>query len=106
LFQANCASCHGPAADGKGAAALALKDIWGQPARPSDLRQPHLRCGDRAEDIYRVLATGLNGTAMVSFESLLSAEQRWEVIAWISTQKLPGVPTLGGAPPRQIAKSK
>jgi cytochrome c oxidase cbb3-type subunit I/II len=106
LFQVSCASCHGPAADGKGTAALGLKDLWGQPARPSDLRQPHLRCGDRPEDIYRVLATGLNGTAMVSFESLLSAEQRWEIIAWIFTQKLPDVPTLGGAPQRQIAKSK
>jgi mono/diheme cytochrome c family protein len=106
LFQANCASCHGPAADGKGTAALGLKDLWGQPARPSDLRQPHLRCGDRPEDIYRVLAAGLNGTAMGSFESLLSAEQRLEIIAWIFTQKLPDVPTLGGAPQRQIAKSK
>lgn len=103
LFANTCASCHGPNADGKGPAAAALKDVWDLPAQPSDLRQPHLRCGDRPEDIYRVLATGLNGTPMVSFDQTLTPEQRWEIIAWLSTQKLPDVPNLGGAPPRDAA---
>ena len=103
LFANTCASCHGAAADGKGPAAAALKDVWELPAQPSDLRQPHLRCGDRPEDIYRVLATGLNGTPMVSFDETLTPEQRWEIIAWILTQKLPDVPNLGGAPPRDSA---
>ena len=100
LFAAACASCHGSAADGRGPAAAALKDAWEQPARPSDLRQPHLRCGDRPEDIYRVLATGLNGTPMISFDETLTPDQRWDIIAWIFTQKLPDVPHLGSAPPR------
>lgn len=104
LFTTNCSACHGPAADGKGPAVPTLKDIWNQPAKPSDLRQPHLRCGDRPQDIYRVLATGLNGTPMVSFESLLTPEQRWDIIAWIFSQKLPDVPTLGNAPPREAAR--
>lgn len=102
LFVANCSSCHGTAADGKGPAVPTLKDVWEQPARPSDLRQPHLRCGDRPEDIYRVLTTGLNGTPMVSFDATLTPDQRWDIIAWIFTQKLPDVPNLGGAPPRNI----
>ena len=106
LFTTHCSACHGTAADGKGPAIAALKDIWNQPARPSDLRQPHLRCGDRPEDIFRVLSTGLNGTPMVSFESVLTADQRWDIIAWIMTQKLPDVPTLGTAPPRETGKSK
>lgn len=81
LFTLHCASCHGEKADGKGPAAVALKDIWGVPAAPSDLRQPHLRCGDAPADLYRVLATGLNGTPMVSFEGVLTPEQRWDIIA-------------------------
>jgi mono/diheme cytochrome c family protein len=105
LFITHCSACHGTGADGKGPAAPALKDIWNLPARPSDLRQPHLRCGDRPQDVYRVLATGLNGTPMVSFEALLTPEQRWQVIAWIFTQKLPDVPTLGNAPPRETVKT-
>lgn len=88
LFQNNCSACHGPNADGRGAAAATLKDIWNLPVQPSDLRQPHLRCGDRPGDIYRVLATGLNGTPMVSFEATLTPEQRWDIIAWMLSQKL------------------
>lgn len=83
LFTTNCAACHGPAADGKGPAAVVLKDVWGMPARPSDLRQPHLRSGDSPEDVYRVLATGLNGTPMVSFASILTPEQRWHIVAYV-----------------------
>ena len=98
LFMTHCASCHGPAGDGKGAAAAALKDIWGLPARPSDLRQPHLRCGDAPADVYRVLSTGLSGTAMVSFDAVLTPEQRWQVTAYLSSIKLPDVPNLGPAP--------
>lgn len=97
LFVANCAACHGEKADGKGAAAVALKDIWGIPAAPADLRQPHLRCGDGPDDLFRVLATGLNGTAMVSFEKTLTEEQRWDIIAYILSIRLPAVPVLGGA---------
>jgi mono/diheme cytochrome c family protein len=100
LFQASCSACHGETADGKGPAVPALKDLWEQPAKPSDLRQPHLRCGDRPQDIYRVLATGLNGTPMISFDATLTPAQRWDIIAYLWTLKLPGVSTLGNAPPR------
>lgn len=88
LFQTTCTACHGTNADGQGPAAPTLKDIWNLPAKPSDLRQPHLRCGDGPEDLYRVLATGLNGTPMVSFDASLSAEQRWDIVAWILTRRL------------------
>lgn len=100
LFQTHCAACHGATANGQGPVAVALKDLWGQASRPSDLRQPHLRCGDRPQDIDRVLVTGLNGTPMISFASALSPEQRWDLIAWILSQRLPEVPTLSQAPPR------
>ncbi|GEP42798.1 c-type cytochrome [Brevifollis gellanilyticus] len=106
LYQLNCLACHGAEADGKGPVASTLKDIWGQASRPSDLRQPHLRCGDRPEDVYRVLATGMNGTPMVSFETVLKPEQRWDIIAYLSTLKLPDGPTLGNAPPRESTNTK
>ena len=106
LFQTTCVACHGTEADGKGPAVAALKDLWEQPARPSDLRQPHLRCGDRPEDMYRVLTTGLNGTPMISFDAALTPEQRWDIIAYLFTLKLPDVPTLGNAPPRELTSAK
>ena len=98
LFLNSCAACHGPEADGNGVASAGLKDLWDQPTKPSDLRQPHLRCGSAPADIYRVLATGLNGTPMVSFENTLTPEQRWDIIAYILTLKLPETATLGAAP--------
>ena len=98
LFDNVCATCHGPKADGNGPTAPTLKDIWNMPAKPSDLRQPHLRCGDNPLDVYRVLTTGLNGTPMISYEGTLTPEQRWDIIAYITTLKLPDVPHLGGAP--------
>jgi mono/diheme cytochrome c family protein len=98
LFTNVCSTCHGPKADGNGPTAPTLKDIWNMPAKPSDLRQPHLRCGDDPSDVYRVLSTGMNGTPMISYEGALSPEQRWDIIAYISTIKVPDVPNLGPAP--------
>jgi len=106
LFTANCAACHGPNADGKGPVVGDLKDIWEQLAKPSDLRKPHLRCGDAPADMYRVLATGLNGTAMLSFEATLTPEQRWEIIAYVFSLKLPDVPHLGTAPAGSLILQK
>ncbi len=94
LFTLHCAACHGEKADGTGPAAAALQDIWGLPAAPSDLRQPHLRCGDAPADIFRILTTGMNGTPMMSFAPVLTPEQRWDIIAYILDIRLPSGPVL------------
>jgi len=78
---------------------MALKDIWGAPAAPSDLRQPHLRCGDTPTDLFRILATGLNGTPMASFDQTLTEAQRWDIIAHLMSIRLPSGPVLGAAAP-------
>lgn len=83
-FTTICAPCHGPEADGKGSAAVGLKDVAGNPVAPADLRQTNLRTGKELTDVYRVLSTGLNGTPMVSFAEALNEEQRWELVAYIS----------------------
>lgn len=99
LFNNACASCHGEQADGKGALAASLQDIWRMPCNPSDLRQEHLRCGDHPADIFRILNTGMNGTPMISYEHTLTEAQRWDVIAFIVGERVPSVPVLGGSPP-------
>jgi mono/diheme cytochrome c family protein len=83
LFATHCVSCHGPGGAGDGPAASLLTDAWGQPAKPTDLRQPHLRCGDDVKDVFRILATGLNGTPMLSFDGVLGEAQRWELAAYV-----------------------
>lgn len=89
LYDAACAACHGANGDGKGPGAVALRNDWGFPAVPADLRQPHRRSGSEVRDIYRVLMTGLNGTPMVSFADLLTPEQKWDVIAHVKTLRQP-----------------
>jgi len=83
FYDTLCALCHGSKGDGQGEAAKVLKDVWGFPAKPADLRQGHLRIGDRAEDIFRVLTTGLNGTPMASFAEVLTEEHRWQVAVYV-----------------------
>lgn len=84
LFKTACAACHDPDGSGRGTAANALEDSWGQPVTPSDLRQPSLRSGRTLETIYRVLLTGIEGTPMPSFAEALTEEQRWELVAFIA----------------------
>ena len=83
LYNNVCAVCHGAQADGNG-------------CKPSDLRQEHLRCGDKPADIYRLLATGMNGTPMISYDAALTPEQRWDIIAFILSVRVPSAPVLGG----------
>lgn len=94
LFEAHCAACHGTDAAGKGPASAGLVDVWGMPAVPVDLRQPHLRCGDDLEDVFRVLSTGLNGTPMISFDQLLTESQRWDIVAYVASIRLPSGPVI------------
>ncbi|MFM8469595.1 MAG: c-type cytochrome [Limisphaerales bacterium] len=88
-FALACASCHGELADGKGAALAELKDAWGDPAFPADLRLPAFRNGRTPADIFRVLTLGIHGTPMASFSEALTEEQRWELAAFIGTLRPP-----------------
>jgi mono/diheme cytochrome c family protein len=83
IFAVSCASCHGEKGDGQGIAAATLLDQWSDPIRPANLLAPLLHCGNQPGDLHRVLLTGIGGTPMVSFEGILSVEQRWDVIAHV-----------------------
>lgn len=84
MFATSCAPCHGSEGDGRGFAATGLKDQFDESIAPSDLRQP-LRCGPGPRDIFRVLATGIDGTPMPVFRGSFPEEQLWEIIAYVMT---------------------
>jgi len=88
-FALVCATCHGEHADGKGPAVAGLKDSWGDPALPPDLRLPAYRNGRTSGDIVRVLTLGIEGTPMASFGEALTEAQRWELAAFLGTLSLP-----------------
>jgi cytochrome c oxidase cbb3-type subunit 2 len=82
-FVTHCAPCHGATANGVSAVASSLEDIWGQPCPPADLGSASLKSGPEPIDIFRTISTGLDGSPMPSFAESLSAEQRWDLVAYL-----------------------
>ena len=85
VFGSTCMICHGAEGAGDGPALPALKDMWGEPAKPADLREQWLRRGTDIKDVYWALMTGRDGTPMISYAEILSDEQRWDLVAFIQT---------------------
>ena len=85
LFAQACAACHGPKGHGDGPASKGLIDAWEQPVLPAVLAREHHKSGDRPTDLYRTIATGLNGTPMVGFEGTLESEQIWDLVAYLKS---------------------
>lgn len=88
-FTQLCASCHGPTGKGNGPAAAGLFDIWKNPIIPADLGKAHHKSGDQASDLYRSIATGLDGTPMPSFSATLKPEEIWNLVAFIKSIEKP-----------------
>ncbi|MCC6316187.1 MAG: cytochrome c/FTR1 family iron permease [Gemmatimonadaceae bacterium] len=83
VYEANCASCHG---------------VTGRSDTPQAalLNPPPPPLGDAAAmaDVspalmYRKIAVGVAGTAMVGWAATLSADQRWNVVAYLNTLRAP-----------------
>ena len=87
LFQSmNCWSCHGKEGRGNGPSALTLTDSKGYPIRPFDFTDgSHFKCGETSRDLFKDLATGLDGTPMPSFADSLKPDQIWDIVHYIQT---------------------
>jgi DMSO reductase family type II enzyme heme b subunit len=73
--KAECAKCHGESGRGNGPSASEQEDEWENKIWPADLTQPWaFRGGSTAEDLYRTLTTGVNGTPMPSFSDAWAHE--------------------------------
>lgn len=82
-----CFVCHGMGGLGDGPAAPGLVYTTGghkgHPVKPANLsRSADFKGGNRPEDIFRSISTGLDGTPMPSFATL-SVEQRWSLVFFI-----------------------
>jgi cytochrome c oxidase cbb3-type subunit 2 len=88
LFQSmNCWSCHGKEGRGNGPSAASLTDSKGNPIRPFDFTDGnHFKCGETSSDLFKDLATGLDGTPMPSFADSMKPDQMWDLVHYI--QKL------------------
>jgi copper resistance protein D len=73
LYSEHCATCHGPEGYGDGPAAAALRP------RPADLTAKHT-ADHTAGDMFWWLTYGIRSTAMPGFQTILSEEERWDLI--------------------------
>jgi len=77
IFRQRCASCHGTGGRGDGAAAVGLTPP------PANLTDAAILASVTPLDFYRRITHGTPGTAMVSFASQLTKEERWDVVAHV-----------------------
>jgi DMSO reductase family type II enzyme heme b subunit len=84
--KAECEKCHGVAGRGNGPSAAELQDEWEFRIYPADLTQPWtLRGGSSVEDLFRTMATGVNGTPMPSFSDAWGAEDLWHLANYLQS---------------------
>ena len=81
LYDANCASCHGPRGLGDGPL-----------ARTSTPPAPALGTMEVMRDVtpalmFRIVSVGVAGTPMIAWESRLTADERWDVISYINSMR-------------------
>ena len=90
IWEKSCASCHGLAGRGDGAAARGMTpsppaigvDSVGGTASPGTM--------------YRIVSVGVHGTPMVGFAGVLTPEQRWDVVAYVTSLRSRDAQTLQG----------
>jgi mono/diheme cytochrome c family protein len=83
LYAANCSVCHGVDGQGDGAFATILADYRGEPLRPRNLVEDPLKLGESAEDLYRAVSFGFEGTPMPGFAGSLDESARLDIVAFL-----------------------
>jgi high-affinity iron transporter len=79
IFDQSCASCHGASGRGDGPAGMALT-----PKPPPIGTAEHMK-GVTPAMTYRVLSVGIAGTPMAGYAGPLTPEQRWNVVAYVTS---------------------
>ena len=79
IYTASCASCHGAGGLGDGPAGATLVP------KPAAIGSSVQMQGVTPALMYRILSVGIAGTPMVGYAGALTAEQRWNVIAYVNS---------------------
>src|SRR4051794_6975514 len=79
LYAANCASCHGARAMGDGPAGAKLNPP------PPAIGSAATMASVSPATMFRKISVGVTGTAMAAFSPALSDEQRWNIVAYLSS---------------------
>ena len=79
IYQSKCASCHGMNGTGSGPAARGMT-----PAPPA-LASDTVVAGTSPATMFRIISVGVSGTPMQGWASSLSPEERWDVVAYLTS---------------------
>jgi len=79
LFADNCVTCHGEHGDGKGPSATQLHPP------PANFTDPAFMRGETPYDFFHVVSLGKHNTAMPAWDSTLSVQDRWDLVAYLWT---------------------
>jgi mono/diheme cytochrome c family protein len=84
IYDANCAGCHGPRAQGAVKAGIAISIIAEQGGKqPPDLTDAQWDHGSSDAEIFGVIKKGVPPTMMAGWEGTLSDTQIWSVIDYM-----------------------
>jgi mono/diheme cytochrome c family protein len=84
---ANCVSCH----TDYGRQAKFRFDEWGTLVRPNNFTGGIFRGGRRPIDMYYRIHSGINGSGMANFGSVLKGHEIWDVINFVSGLPYPAM---------------
>jgi mono/diheme cytochrome c family protein len=91
--RAGCTSCHGVDGRGRGPRSAHLTDDRGRRLAPRDLSLPGLlKGGSTVEDVYRTLATGMDGTPMTGVSRVLPEQDIWKLAYYVLSLSQQPVP--------------
>ena len=90
IYERTCASCHGARGQGDGAAGQSMN-----PKPPAIGTMEHMR-GVTPALTFRVLSVGIAGTPMAGYAGTLTAEQRWNVVAYVNSLRASHAQQLEG----------
>ncbi|HVZ47754.1 MAG TPA: cytochrome c, partial [Gemmatimonadaceae bacterium] len=76
IYATRCAACHGAAGDGG-------------PAAPGGVAPPAIGHADVMRDAtptltYRIVSVGVQGTAMPAWDTVLTTDERWDVVGYVN----------------------
>jgi high-affinity iron transporter len=90
LYAQNCASCHGALGMGDGPAAR------GMTPAPPPLGDAEAMADRTPALIFRVISVGIAGTPMIAWGDRLTADQRWNIVAYLHTLRATDAQRLEG----------
>lgn len=79
LYRDNCVLCHGENADGRGVRSMGLE------RKPASFVDPLWGRPEGARRAFEAISNGVPGTAMPAWGAALSPEDRWALVAFLTS---------------------